>query len=83
MPHSCGSQWQDVLHAKKNGATLIVVDPRLCEASKAADMYLQIRPRTDGALALAMLNVIINENLYDADFVNDYCLGFDKLREHI
>ena len=83
MPHSCGGQWQDVLHAQKNGATLIVVDPRRCEAAKAADMYLQIRPGTDGALALAMLNVIINGNLYDADFVNDYCLGFDKLREHV
>jgi len=83
MPHSCGGQWQDVLHAKKNGAKLIVVDPRRCEAAKAADMYLQIRPGTDGALALAMLHVIINENLYDVDFVKDYCLGFDKLREHV
>jgi anaerobic selenocysteine-containing dehydrogenase len=83
MPHSCGGQWQDVLHAKKNGAKLIVVDPRRCEAAKAADMYLQIRPGTDGALALAMVHVIINEKLYDEDFVNDYCLGFDKLGEHV
>ncbi len=83
MPHSAGGQWQDVLQAKKNGAKLIVVDPRRCEAAEAADIYLQIRPGTDGALALAMLNVIINESLYDADFVNDYCLGFDKLREHV
>jgi anaerobic selenocysteine-containing dehydrogenase len=83
MPHSCGGQWQDILQAKKNGAKLIVVDPRQCEAAKAADMYLQIRPGTDGALALAMLNVIINENLYDSLFVHDYCLGFDKLREHV
>jgi len=83
MPHSCGGQWQDVLYAKKNGAKLIVVDPRRCEVAKAADIYLQIRPGTDGALALAMLNVIINENLYDADFVNDYCVGFDRLREHV
>ena len=83
MPHSCGGQWQDVLYAKNNGAKLIVVDPRRCEAAKAADIYLQIRPGTDGALALAMLNVIVNENLYDVDFVNDYCVGFDKLREHV
>jgi thiosulfate reductase/polysulfide reductase chain A len=83
MPHSAGGQWLDVLQAKKNGAKLIVVDPRRCEAAKAADIYLQIRPGTDGALALAMLNVTINERLYDANFVNDYCLGFDKLREHV
>ena len=83
MPHSCGGQWQDVLHAKKNGAKLIVVDPRRCEAAKAADLYLQIRPGTDGALALAMVHVIIDEKLYDEDFVNDYCLGFDELSEHV
>lgn len=83
MPHSCGGQWQDVMQAKQHGAKLIVVDPRRCEAAKAADIYLQIRPGTDGALALAMLNVIINENRYDPDFVRDYCIGFDRLREHV
>jgi anaerobic selenocysteine-containing dehydrogenase len=83
MPHSCGGQWQDVLHAKKNGASLIVVDPRCCEAAKEADQYLQIRPGTDGALALAMLHVVIGEGLYDKDFVDTYCLGFDRLRDHV
>lgn len=83
MPHSAGGQWQDVLYAKRNGAKIIVVDPRRCEAAKAADIYLQIRPGTDGALALAMINVIISESLYDADFVNNHCLGFDKLCEHV
>ncbi|MFC1965412.1 molybdopterin-dependent oxidoreductase [Chloroflexota bacterium] len=83
MVASSGGQWQDVMYAKKNGAKLIVVDPRRCESAKQADIWLQIRPGTDGALALGMLNVIINENLYDADFVNNYCQGFDKLREHV
>jgi anaerobic selenocysteine-containing dehydrogenase len=83
MPHSCGGQWQDILYAKKNGAKLIVVDPRRCEAAKTADLYLPIRPGTDGALALAMLHIVINENLYDTDFVKDYCLGFDQLRDHV
>ncbi len=83
MPSSCGGQWQQVLHAKKNGAKLIVVDPRRCEAAKAADMYLQIRPGSDGALALAMLNVVINEGLYDAGFVEKYCIGFEELKKHV
>ncbi|MFC1987640.1 molybdopterin-dependent oxidoreductase, partial [Chloroflexota bacterium] len=83
MAESSGGHWQDVMHAKKNGAKLIVVDPRRCESAKRADIWLQIRPGTDGALALGMLNVIINENLYDADFVANYCLGFEKLREHV
>ncbi len=83
MAASSGGQWQDILYAKKNGAKLIVVDPRRCESAKQADIWLQIRPGTNGALALGMLNVIINENLYDADFVNNYCQGFEKLRKHV
>lgn len=83
MAVSSGGQWQDVLFAKRNGAKLIVVDPRRCESAKQADIWLQIRPSTDGALALGMLHIIINESLYDADFVNSYCLGFEKLREHV
>jgi anaerobic selenocysteine-containing dehydrogenase len=83
MAVSAGGQWQDILQARKNGATLIVVDPRRSESAQQADLWLQIRPGTDGALALGMLHVIINEGLYDQDFVNNYCLGFEKLQEHI
>jgi thiosulfate reductase/polysulfide reductase chain A len=46
-------------------------------------VYLQIRPGTDAALLLAWLNVIINEDLYDKDFVNNYTFGFDKLAERV
>ena len=83
LPHSCGGQWQDIKTAMSNGAKLIVVDPRRCEAAEVADLYLQIRPGSDGALALAMVNVIIEEKLYDDEFVNNYCLGFDKLKSHV
>ena len=83
LPHSCGGQWQDIKTAMKKGAKLIVVDPRRCEAAEVADLHLQIRPGSDGALALAMVHVIIKENLYDEEFVNNYCLGFDKLKEHV
>jgi anaerobic selenocysteine-containing dehydrogenase len=83
MAASSGGQWQDVLSAKKNGAKLIVVDPRRSESAKQADIWLQILPSTDGALALGMLHVIINEELYDADFVNTHCQGFEQLREHV
>ncbi|TFG02867.1 MAG: hypothetical protein EU540_00750 [Promethearchaeota archaeon] len=83
LPHSCGGQWQDIKTAMSNGAKLIVVDPRRCEAAEVADLYLQIRPGSDGALALAMVNVIIEEKLHDDEFVNNYCLGFDKLKSHV
>ena len=83
VPHSSGGQWQHIKSALEKGAKLIVVDPRKTEAADSADLYLQIRPGTDGALALAMINVIINESLYDKKFVEKYCIGFDRLSNHI
>lgn len=70
------------IRAKKNaGDKFIVVDPRRTELAKMADVHLEVRPGTDGALALGMLNVIISEALYDEDFVIKWCVGFDKLAE--
>lgn len=69
--------------AKKKGAKLIVIDPRRTRLAKEADIYTQIRPGTDCALALGLLNVIIAEELYDKDFVKDWTVGFDELREHV
>lgn len=69
--------------AKKRGAKLIVIDPRKTETAKEADIHAQIRPNTDCALALGMLNVIINEELYDKDFVDKWTVGFEQLVDHI
>jgi anaerobic selenocysteine-containing dehydrogenase len=65
------------------GAKLIVVDPRLTYASSRADIWLQLRPGTDAALALGMLNVIISEKLYDKEFVEKYTHGWDKFVERV
>jgi anaerobic selenocysteine-containing dehydrogenase len=65
------------------GAKLIVVDPRLTYTSSRADVWLQLRPGTDAALALGMLNVIINEELYDKEFVEEYTHGWDKFVERV
>ncbi|MBI2853454.1 MAG: molybdopterin-dependent oxidoreductase [Chloroflexi bacterium] len=67
----------------KKGAKLVVIDPKRIPLADRADMYLAIRPGTDGAMALAMINVIVNEGLYDRDFVEKYTYGFDKLVPHI
>jgi anaerobic selenocysteine-containing dehydrogenase len=56
----------------KNGAKLIVIDPRKVEIAGMADLWLQLLPGTDGALALGMINVIIEEGLYDRDFVTEW-----------
>lgn len=69
--------------AVKKGARLIVIDPRKTAAANKADIHLQIRPGTDGALALGMLNVIINEEIYDRDFVTNWTVGFDELRKGV
>jgi anaerobic selenocysteine-containing dehydrogenase len=67
----------------KRGAKLVVIDPKKIPLADHAEMYLRIRPGTDGALALAMINVIIHEKLYDEQFIEKYTYGFDKLVPHI
>ncbi|MFC2032489.1 molybdopterin-dependent oxidoreductase [Chloroflexota bacterium] len=65
------------------GTKLIVVDPVATALARKADIHAQIRPGTDCALALGMLNVIITEGLYDQAFVEQWTVGFDKLSEQI
>jgi len=67
----------------KKGTRLIVVDPRQTGMAKNADLWLQIRPGTDDALALSMLNIIINEGLYDREFVEKWTIGFTSLAERV
>ncbi|MEJ2739442.1 MAG: molybdopterin-dependent oxidoreductase [Dehalococcoidia bacterium] len=72
-----------ILDAKERGAKLVVIKPEMQPDAARADMWVPIRPGTNAALALGMLNVIINEKLYDAGFVSRWCYGFDKLVSHI
>ncbi|MCP4352442.1 MAG: molybdopterin-dependent oxidoreductase [Desulfobacterales bacterium] len=67
----------------KQGAELIVVDPKKTDLAEKARFWLQIKPGTDNALALAFLNVIIEENLYDTDFVKNRTHGFEELAAHV
>ncbi len=69
--------------AQKNGAKIVVIDPVAHRTAKKADWHIPINPGTDGALALAMMNVIIAEGLTDADYVERYTTGFDELSEHV
>ena len=67
----------------RNKPKTIVVDPRQTLLARKADLWLQLRPGTDDALALAMLNVIIDEGLYDREFVGQWTHGFDGLTERV
>ena len=67
----------------KKGSKLVVIDPKKIPFAEKADLYLKIRPGTDLSLALALINVIIYENLYDKEFVEKYTCGFEELKEHV
>jgi anaerobic selenocysteine-containing dehydrogenase len=69
--------------AQSRGAKLIVVNPKRIPHAKKADLWLQVKPGADAALALGMLNVIINEELYDWEFVSKHCIGFNELKQHV
>ena len=68
---------------KRGGPRSSCVDPRHTWMSTRAKYHLQLRPGTDAALALGMLHVIINEKLYDKEFVEKWTFGFDKLKERV
>jgi len=77
------SHWRNVVAAQKRGAKLIVVDPRLTQSASRADIYVPIRPGSDIALALGLINIIIAEKLYDAEFVERWTSGFELLAERV
>jgi len=72
-----------VMRALESGTKLMVINPVKTEGTERADLWLQLRPGTDLALALGMLNVIINEGLYDKAFVEQWTVGFNELRAHV
>lgn len=74
---------QDFSNARARGAKVVVVDPRFSTAASKADLWLPIKPGTDTALLLAWINVLIDEGLYEAQYVTDWTMGFDELAEHV
>ena len=62
---------------------VVVIKPTQGGEGRFSDEWLALRPGTDAALALSMLHVVIGEELYDRDFVRDWCFGFEELAEHV
>jgi anaerobic selenocysteine-containing dehydrogenase len=75
--------WPFIMEARRNGARLYTIDPRRNRTGSASDRHYFIHPGSDTALALAMMHVIVGENLHDADYVARYTSGFDTLRERV
>ena len=67
----------------RRGSKVIVIDPRETWIATRADLFLQIRPGTDNALALAMLNVVVSEDLVDRAIIDKWCHGYDQLAERV
>ena len=72
-----------LLDAREKGLKIIAVDPRYTPVAAHADLHLQLKPGTDGALALAMAHVIINEGLYDRAFIINHTYGFEEFRKYV
>jgi len=73
--------WPMVEQARRNGARLIVIDPYRTRTAALADWHIAIRPGTDGALALGLMHVILNEGLEDREYIAAMTYGFDRLAE--
>lgn len=77
------SQVQEMSDAIDNGATIITVDPRFSTAASKSKHWLAIKPATDIALMLSWMNVIIEEGIYDKEYIKKYATGFNELKKHV
>jgi anaerobic selenocysteine-containing dehydrogenase len=73
--------WRRAQEAKRHGAKLICIDPRHSETAEKCHVHLPIKPGTDAALALAIMRELVVNNWLDADYIEQYTLGWDALRE--
>ncbi len=75
--------WSRIQEAKRRGAKIVAIDPYRSLSAEKCNEHLALLPGTDGALALAMMHVIIDEGLHDRDYVEKYTLGFEQLAERV
>lgn len=75
--------YQRIKAAQKRGAKLVVIDPRQSGLGEIADLWIPVTPGSDGALALAMLKLIVESERYDHDFVSSYTRGFDEFKMYL
>lgn len=80
---SCVLRRESIAAALENGAKIVVIDPNKIDLANIADLWIRVRPGSDGAFALGVLKVMIEEELYDHDTVANWTVGFDKLKEHV
>ncbi|HYR90240.1 MAG TPA: molybdopterin oxidoreductase family protein [Terriglobia bacterium] len=72
--------WRYILKARSRGARIVTIDPLRTRTGEQSDEHIPIMPGTDGALALAMMHIILRDGLQDQDYIDQYTLGFDDLK---
>ncbi len=75
--------WMRAQEAKRKGAKLIAIDPYRSLTAEKCHQHIALLPGTDAALALGMMHVLIQENLLDNDYIDQYTLGFDQLKQRV
>ncbi|MBL8891787.1 MAG: molybdopterin-dependent oxidoreductase [Planctomycetaceae bacterium] len=75
--------WPIITEARSRGAKIVVIDPIRTRTAEQADWHLAVRPGSDAALALAVMHVIIRDNLVDHDYVSRYAIGYEELVERV
>ncbi len=75
--------WPFFLQARRRGAKIVVIDPYRNATAAKADLHLPVKPGTDAALALGLMNVLISEDLIDHDFIKEHTVGFAELAERV
>jgi anaerobic selenocysteine-containing dehydrogenase len=75
--------WKRLRDAQEKGMKLIVIDPRKSDVAKRADLHLQVKPGEDPTLLAGIIHVILEEGLYDGDFVSAYVAGVEELRDTV
>lgn len=83
MSNPDGFYGHSLIDMMKLGTKIISIDPRITWLGTRSEHVCQLRPGSDTALAMGFLNVIINEDLYDHEFVENWCYGFDELKERV
>ncbi|MBJ8777518.1 molybdopterin-dependent oxidoreductase [Citrobacter freundii] len=72
-----------IYQAREKGAKVVVIDPLLTQTAAKADLYLRVRPGSDGALALGMARHLVDKGLVDQDFVNNYSHGYPEFEAYL
>src|SRR5262245_13007411 len=75
--------WRYILKARSRGAKIVTIDPLRTRTGEHSDEHIAIMPGTDGALALAMMHVLLRDGLQDQDYIDRYTIGFDELKTRV